>query len=86
MELEGIYNAILAMRKDSIFIDSFRIEEPFIAKLHNDFAITVFICHTYKKDKGIPIQKRTKFYDVWIKRESGWKAVSSQATTVEEIK
>ncbi len=85
-ELEGVYNNILAMRNDSIFIDSFRIEEPFIVNQLGNVAITIFICHTYKKDKGHPVQKRTKFYDVWIKRGGTWKAVSSQATTVEEIK
>jgi len=70
------------MRSDSIFIDSFKIEEPFIVKQFDKTAITIFICHTYKKDKGTPVEKRTKFYDVWIDRNEVWKALSSQATVV----
>ena len=80
MELDGIYKNISAMRNDSIFIDSFKIEEPFIVKYFDKTAITIFICHTYKKDKGKPVEKRTKFYDVWINRDGNWKAISSQAT------
>lgn len=80
MELEGVYKNISAMRNDSIFVDSFKIEEPFIVKLFDKTAITIFICHTYKKDKGKPVEKRTKFYDVWINRNGEWKAISSQAT------
>jgi len=82
MELEGVYKNISAMRNDSIFIDSFKIEEPFIVKQVDNTAITIFICHTYKKDKGKPVEKRTKFYDVWVNRDGEWKAVSSQATVV----
>ena len=82
IELEGIFKNISAMRSDSIFIDSFKIDEPFIVKQFDNTAITIFICHTYKKDKGKPVEKRTKFYDVWINRSGEWKAVSSQATVV----
>lgn len=84
MELEGVYKNISAMRNDSIFVDSFRIEEPFIVKQFDNTAVTIFICHTYKKDKGKPVEKRTKFYDVWINRNGGWKAISSQGTTLTE--
>jgi hypothetical protein len=82
MELEGIYKNISAMRDDSIFIDSFKIEEPFIVKQFDNSAVTIFICHTYKKDKGRPVEKKTKFYDVWINRNGNWKALSSQATVI----
>lgn len=85
MELQGIYKNITAMRSDSIVIDSFRIEESIVQRYDNA-AIVTFICHTYKKDKDRPVQKRTKFYDVWINRNGNWRAASSQATMVEEIK
>lgn len=85
-ELEGVYKNIAAMNADSIFIDSFKIEEPFIVNIYDNTAVVIFICHTYKTAKGKPAQKRTKFYDVWVKRNDEWKAVSSQATTVKEIK
>ena len=86
MELEGIYKNISTMRSDSIFIDSFKIEEPFIVKQFDNTAITVFICHTYKTAKGKHEEKRTKFYDVWRKVNREWKAVSSHAIVAEEIK
>jgi len=82
MELDGVYKNMSAMRNDSIFIDSFQIEEPFIVKQFDKTAIAIFICHTYKKDKGKPVEKRTKFYDVWVNRDGQWKAISSQATVV----
>ncbi|MBI1781316.1 MAG: nuclear transport factor 2 family protein [Sphingobacteriales bacterium] len=85
-ELVGVYKNISAMRSDSIFIDSFKIEEPFIVKQFENTAITIFIAHTYKTAKGKYQEKRTKFYDVWRKVNGEWKAMSSQATVVEEIK
>lgn len=86
MELEGIYKNISAMRSESIFIDSFKIEEPFIVKQFDNTAITIFICHTYKTAKGKQEEKRTKFYDVWRNVNGEWKAMTSQATVAEEIK
>jgi hypothetical protein len=85
-ELDGVYKNISAMKNDSIVIDSFKIEEPFIVNLFDNTAITIFICHTYKTNKGKHEEKRTKFYDVWRKVNGEWKAISSQATVVEEIK
>ena len=86
MELEGIYKNISTMRADSIFIDSFKLEGPFIVNQFDNTAIVVFICHTYKTAKGKHEEKRTKFYDVWRNVNEQWKAVSSQGTVVEEIK
>ena len=86
MELEGIYKNISTMQRDSIFIDSFKIEEPFFVNHFNNTAIAIFICHTYKTAKGKHEEKRTKFYDVWRKADGEWKAMSSQGTTVQEIK
>lgn len=86
MELEGIYKNISAMRSDSIFIDSFKIEDPFIIKQFDNTAITIFICHTYKTAKGKHQEKKTKFYDVWRKENGEWKAMSSTAMVAEEIK
>jgi hypothetical protein len=86
MELDGVYKNISAMKSDSIFIDSFTIEEPFIVRQFDNTAIAVFICHTYKTNKDKHEEKRTKFYDVWRRANGEWKAMSSQATVVEEIK
>ena len=80
-ELKGMYDNISAMRKDSIFLDSLKLEDA-VVNIYDNSAIVTFIVHTYKKDKGKPIEKGTRFYDVWINRNGKWKAVSSQGTTV----
>lgn len=81
-ELKGIYENISAMRKDSIFLDSMKFEEPLV-HIYDNTAVTSFIVHTYKKDRGRTTEKRTRFYDVWIKRGEAWKAISSQGTKLE---
>lgn len=84
-ELEGVYRSVMKMKADSISIDSFKIEQPFVVKQFDNTAIVTFICHTYEINKGAHSQRRTRFYDVWRNVNGNWKAVSSQATTVEEI-
>jgi hypothetical protein len=84
-ELTGIYNNISAMRKDGIVLDSLRFEDAQV-RLFDSTAIATFIVHSFKKDKGRPVEKLTRFYDVWIKRMGNWKAVSSQGTVLTENK
>ena len=83
-EISGIYDNMSGMRADSIFLDSLILEEPLV-NLYGNTAVISFISHTYKKEKGRPTEKRMRFYDVWIKREDGWRAVSSQGTTIETV-
>jgi len=80
-ELNGMYENISAMRKDSIFLDSLKLEDP-IVNLYNKTAVVTFVVHSYKKNKGRPTEKRTRFYDVWVMRNGEWKAVSSQGTAL----
>ena len=80
-ELKGMYDNISNMRSDSIFLDSLRFEDARV-NIYDNSAVVTMIVHTYKKDKRKPVEKRTRFYDVWIKREGGWKAVSSQGTVL----
>ena len=82
-ELKGIYDNISAMRKDSILLDSLKLEDP-VVNLYDKTAVVTFIVHTYKKEKGRPTEKRTRFYDVWINRNDQWKAASSQGTPLAE--
>jgi hypothetical protein len=82
-ELAGIYKNIAAMQSAGILLDSLRLEDAQV-RLYDSTAIATFIVHTFKKDKGKPIEKRTRFYDVWIKRMGKWKAVSSQGTVLTE--
>ena len=83
-ELKGMYDNISAMRRDSIFLDSLKLENAVI-NVYDNSAVVTFIVHTYKKEKGMPTEKRTRFYDVWINRNKKWKAVSSQGTVVSGI-
>lgn len=78
-ELKGMYDNINAMRKDSVFLDSLKLEDV-VVNIYENSAVVAFIVHTYKKEKGISTEKRTRFYDVWINRKGKWKAVSSQGT------
>lgn len=81
-ELEGMFHTVNAMRKDSVFLDSLKLEDGMV-NLYQNTAVVTFIVHTYKKDKGLPIEKRTRFYDVWVNRNGKWKAVAAQGTLVE---
>lgn len=82
-ELKGLYDNISAMRKDSIFLDSMKFEDDMV-NLYDNTAIVTFIVHTYKKNKGRPIEKRMRFNDTWINRNGKWKAVSSQGIVIEK--
>ena len=82
-ELIDYHRTISQRLKDSVFIDSFRLENT-VVNLYGTTAIVTFVAHTFRKDKGIPVERRTRFYDVWIKRNGKWKAVASQGTKVVE--
>lgn len=82
-ELKGMYDNISAMRKDSIFLDSLKLEDSMV-NVYDNTAVVTFIVHTYKKEMGKSTEKRTRFYDVWINRNGNWKAVSSQGTPLTE--
>ena len=81
--LKGMYDNISAMRNDSIFLDSLKFEE-FTVNLYENTAVIALVTHSYKKNKGMPIEKRMRFYDVWINRGGRWKAVSSQGTVIND--
>ena len=80
-ELKDMHDNISVMRKDSIFLDSLKLEDAMV-NLYGNAAVVTFIVHTYKKEKGNSTEKRTRFYDVWINKNEKWKAVSSQGTVI----
>jgi len=82
-ELKGMYNNISAMRRDSVFLDSLKLEDPLV-NVYGNTAVVTFIVHTYKREKGKLTEKKTRFYDVWVKRNGAWKAVSAQGTPLTE--
>lgn len=81
-ELDGIYKNISAMRQANIFLDSLKLEDA-VVNVFGETAIVLFTVHTYKKDNGRPVEKRTIFYDVWVKRKGNWKLAASQGTVKE---
>ena len=62
-----------------ISLDSFKLEDPLVNN-YSGSAVVTFILHTYRKKEGVPFERRTRFYDVWVKRGKEWKAVTWQAT------
>lgn len=80
--LKTIYANNLENKNQQITLDSFVLEHPIIHSYGNT-AIATFILHTYRKKAGIPYERKTRFYDVWVQRNQNWKAVSWQATPIE---
>ena len=80
--LLSMYQNITQRIKDSIFIDSFFIEDP-VVNVYQTSAVVTFVVHTFRSDKGVKSEHKTRFYDVWTKQNNTWKAVSSQGTKIE---
>ena len=79
-ELNGTYKNIEQRLKNGHIVDSLYLD-GFSVKFHAETAIVTFISVTKGKIKGTPFtNRRTRFYDVWIKRNGKWKAASSQVT------
>ncbi len=81
--LQSMYSNISQRLKDSIVIDSFNFENPVI-NIYDNTAVVIFTVHTHGKNKAMITDRKTRFYDVWIKRNNEWKAISSKGSTVEE--
>jgi hypothetical protein len=77
-----MYDNISQRIKDSILIDSFKIEDAVI-NVYQHNAVLTFVVHTFRSDKGLKTEHKTRFYDVWIRQDNSWKAVSSQGTRIE---
>lgn len=80
-DITSMYNNIKQRLQDSIFIDSFKLEQPLV-NVYENAAVVTFIVHSFGKNKTMPRQKLTRFYDVWIRKQGSWKAVSSQGTAL----
>jgi ketosteroid isomerase-like protein len=79
-ELEGIHKTISQRMKDDHIVDSLYFEDVHI-RIHGNTAIVTFISVTKGRIKDVPFaNRRTRMYDVWIRRNGEWKAVSSQVT------
>ena len=82
--LRTIYQDNIDRIKESIVRDSFKLEEP-VVHVYGDAAVVSFIIHTYNKKTDSTFERKTRFYDVWVKRGKNWKAVTWQGTPVDSI-
>jgi len=77
--LKTIFQDNIYKLENKISLDSFRLEEP-IVHAYGNASIVTFILHTFRKKGDSAYERRTRFYDVWVKRQEQWKAVTWQAT------
>lgn len=82
-EIGNIYFAMQERQKNNIQIDTFEIMDEKV-NLHADAAVVTFVLQTFRNENGIPIQRRTRYYDVWVKKHGRWLAVSSQGSVSKE--
>lgn len=82
-ELIDMYNTIEQRRQNNIHIDTFKIVDGRV-NFYPNTAVVTFVLHTFRNENGILTQRKTRFYDVWIKKEEKWLAVSSQGSNVHE--
>lgn len=81
-ELNGIYINMSQRKKNQHVVDSLHFED-WHAIIHGSTAIVTFISVTRGKVKDVPFaNRRTRMFDVWIKQNGHWKAVSSQVTAI----
>ncbi len=77
--LKTIFEDNLHKLENKISLDSFRLEEP-IVHVYGNASVVTFILHTFRKKEDSLFDRRTRFYDVWVKRGNQWKAVTWQAS------
>ena len=81
-ELEGIYKNMSQRIKDGHVVDSLYFED-IVTRFYGSTAIITFISVTKGKIKDVSFNnRRTRIYDVWIRKEGKWKAVTSQVTPI----
>ena len=78
--LRTIYSNNIENINNKTTIDSFILENP-VVHLYDNTAVVTFIMHTFRKKE--PFERRTRFYDVWVKRDNKWMAITWQASSVE---
>jgi hypothetical protein len=80
--LVTIYKNNISNLEKKVSLDSFRLEEP-IVHVYGNAAVVTFIMHTFRKKEDSLLERRTRFYDVWVKRGVQWKAVTWQASPIQ---
>jgi C-terminal processing protease CtpA/Prc len=79
-ELAGIFRNMQERKMKGHIVDSLYLDD-FTVRIYGDVAMVTFVSVTKGvKDKEFFYNRRTRMYDVWIKKKGIWKAVSSQVT------
>ena len=79
-ELTGIFEHMSQRVKNKHVVDSLYFEDLHI-QIHGATAIVTFVSVTRGSIKDVPFSnRRTRMYDVWMKKDGIWKAISSQVT------
>lgn len=81
--LKTIFEANISNQRKGILLDSFRLEDPVVHLYDDNAAVVTFIMHTFRNKNGSHFERRTRFYDVWVRRGDAWKAVTWQASSVD---
>lgn len=80
--LKSIYHNIDQRIKNGIVIDSFRLEDN-VVNIYSNTAVITFVVHSYRHSNDTIIERRTRFFDVWTKRDNKWKIVATQGTVIQ---
>ncbi len=81
-DLKAMHDNISQRLKNGHVIDTFHLEDMRV-KIYDNTAVVTFVIVTFGSTKDGPFQnRRTRFYDVWVKREGKWKMVASQGTSI----
>lgn len=80
--LKTIFQNNIENKEKKISLDSFLLEKP-VVHLYENSAVVTFIMHTFNRSNDSAFERRTRFYDVWVKRGDQWKAVTWQASSVD---
>jgi len=84
-ELNGMYENISQRLKNGHVVDSLYLDDIHI-QIHDKTAIVTYVSVTKGRIKEVPFEnRRTRMYDVWIKRNGQWKAVSSQVSPIRQV-
>lgn len=81
-ELAGTYKNISQRLQNGHIVDSLYLDD-FTIRIYGATAIVTYISVTKGRIKNVPFaDRRTRIYDVWIKKNDQWKAMSSQITPI----
>ena len=80
--LKTIFKNNIENKENQVLLDSFLLENP-VVHLYENSAVVTFIMHTFNRSNDSAFERRTRFYDVWVKRGDQWKAVTWQASSVD---